>query len=185
MKNHTLLPRWIAAVLSLIAIAGLFAPYIDFNDNYVEYLDSFGDELVFDYVDYTAKDLHFLSLFKYSVIYANGGEEIFHSNAMGIFYAVVFVFPGVCGVLTLLCALRNRPTLMAIFSLIMGGIHYAINWDVLDRGIMPSSNATWGVIHVFYYPCAVVLFICAVVLFVAKHKTKKERRRMTAEGYFV
>lgn len=177
MKNRTLLPRWIAAILSLIAIAALFAPYIEFNDDYVEYLESFGDKPVFDSVDYTAKDLHFLSLFKYSVIYAKGGEEFFRDNATGIFYAVVFAFPGICGVLTLLCALRNRPTLMGIFSLMMGGVHYLINWDVLDRGSMPSSYATWGIVHVFYYPCAAALFLCALALFVAKHRTKKEMRQ--------
>lgn len=183
MKNRTLLPRWIAAILSLIAIVGMFLPYIDFTDDYTEYLESLGAKQMFEAVDYTAHDLaDGLSLYDYCVIYGKGWDEVFHSKDSGIFYTVVFAMPGALAALTLLCALRNRPTLMGLFSMMMGGMQYLINWDVVDRGIMPSYNAVWGVVHVYFYPCAAALFLCALWLFVAKHRMKKLRRRKTIEA---
>lgn len=49
--------------------------------------------------------------------------------------------------------------------------------SVVDCGIMPSYNAVWGVVHVYFYPCAALLFVCALWLFVAKHRMKKKMRR--------
>lgn len=175
MKNRLMIPRLIAIIVSLVSVIGLFLPYIASTEEYREYLEAKGAEKIYDNVDLTAQDTKELSLFEYSKVYYQGRQEIFRDDAEGIFYAVIFAAPGLLGLLTLICALRKRAIPMGILSLTMGGMIRLINWDVIDRGIMPSTNRVWGITHSLYYPCAAILFFCSVWLFVIKRKMKKER----------
>lgn len=174
MTNRLMIPRLVAIIVSLVAVAGLFLPYITSTEEYGHYLEAKGDQKVYDNVDLTAQDTKELSLFEYSRVYCQGRQEIFRDDAEGIFYAVVFAAPGLLGLLALICALRKQAIPMGILSLMMGGAIRLINWDVVDRGIMPSMNRVWGISHSLYYPCAVILFLCSIWLFVAKRKIKKE-----------
>lgn len=176
MKKRLLLPRLIGIMVSFVAIVGLFLPYIASTEEYGKYLEAKGTEKIYDHVDLTAQDVKELSLFEYSKVYYQGRQEIFRDDAEGIFYSVIFAAPGLLGLLTLICALRKRAIPMGILALLMGGAIYLINWDVVDRGIMPSMNRVWGISHSLYYPCAVILFLCSIWLFAAKRKAKKEKQ---------
>lgn len=174
MKNRLMIPRLIVIIVSLVSVIGLFLPYIASTEEYREYLQAKGAEKIYDNVDLTAQDTKELSLFEYSKVYYQGRQEIFRNDAEGIFYAVIFAAPGLLGLLTFICALRKRAIPMGILSLVMGGAIRLINWDVVDRGIMPSVNRVWGISHSLYYPCAVILFLCSIWFLVTKHKMKKE-----------
>lgn len=176
MKNRLLLPHVIGMIISLVAIAGLFLPYIASTEAYGEYLKTLGPMKIYDTIDLTAQDTKELSLLEYSKTYYQGRQEIFRDDAEGIFYAVLFAAPGLLGLLTLICALRKRAIPMGILALLMGGVIYLINWDVVDRGIMPSADRVWGISHSLYYLCAAILFFCSIWLFIAKRKLKKEKR---------
>ena len=173
MKKACILPRLVLFLISLVTIAGCFLPYISMTDEYRQYLDVIVDTKISDNIDITARDIKDISLFKYSKTYYQGRQEIFHDDASGIFYAVLFATPGFLGFLILCCSLRNRGIPVLLLSLLMGGIMYIINWDVLSRGIMPSSNAKWGISHTHYYPCAAILFVCGIWLIIAKRIAKK------------
>lgn len=176
MKNHTLIPCIIAAIAAIVSIVGLFLPYIGSTPEYAEYLKSTSAQKPFDSVEITASESVELSLYEYAKTYFQGGEEIFKSKAEGIFYAVLFASPGIFGFFALLCSLRRKGIPLFIQSVIIGGLSYLINWDVIDRGIMPHYGRVWGIAHNLYYPIAGILLICGIWIFIAKHKTKKAKK---------
>lgn len=178
MKNRALLPCIIAAIVAMVAIAGLFLPYIGSTPEYADYLNSVSNQKPFDTADITAASSVDLSLYEYAKTYWQGSDEIFGSKAGGVFYAILFASPGIFGFFALLCALRKKGIPLILQSLIIGGLSYLINWDVVDRGIMPYDGRVWGISHSLYYPVAGMLLICGVWIFIAKHKMKKMKKEI-------
>lgn len=179
MKNRILLPCIVAAIAAMISIAGLFLPYIGSTPEYADYLNSVSNQKPFDTADITAATSVDLSLYEYAKTYWQGSDEIFGNKAVGVFYTIIFVSPGIFGFFALLCALRKKGIPLILQSLIIGGSSYLIGWDVVDRGIMPNYGRVWGISHVLYYPVAGILLICGVWIFIVKRKMKKINR--TAE----
>ena len=179
MKNRILLPCIVAAITAMISIAGLFLPYIGSTPEYADYLNSVSNQKPFDTADITAATSVDLSLYEYAKTYWQGSDEIFGNKAVGVFYTIIFVSPGIFGFFALLCALRKKGIPLILQSLIIGGLFFLINWDVVDRGIMPYDGRVWGISHVLYYPVAGILLICGVWIFIVKRKMKKINR--TAE----
>lgn len=134
MKNRILLPCIVAAIAAMISIAGLFLPYIGSTPEYADYLNSVSNQKPFDTADITAATSVDLSLYEYAKTYWQGSDEIFGSKAEGIFYVILFVSPGIFGFFALLCALRKKGIPLILQSLIIGGLFFLINWDVVDRG---------------------------------------------------
>lgn len=179
MKNRILLPCIVAAITAMISIAGLFLPYIGSTPEYADYLNSVSNQKPFDTADITAATSVDLSLYEYAKTYWQGSDEIFGNKAVGVFYTIIFVSPGIFGFFALLCALRKKGIPLILQSLIIGGSSYLISWDVVDRGIMPNYGRVWGISHVLYYPVAGILLICGIWIFIVKRKMKKINR--TAE----
>ena len=179
MKNRILLPCIVAAITAMISIAGLFLPYIGSTPEYADYLNSVSNQKPFDTADITAATSVDLSLYEYAKTYWQGSDEIFGNKAVGVFYTIIFVSPGIFGFFAMLCALRKKGIPPILQSLIIGGSSYLISWDVVDRGIMPNYGRVWGISHVLYYPVAGILLICGVWIFIVKRKMKKINR--TAE----
>ncbi len=179
MKNRILLPCIVAAITAMISIAGLFLPYIGSTPEYADYLNSVSNQKPFDTADITAATSVDLSLYEYAKTYWQGSDEIFGNKAVGVFYTIIFVSPGIFGFFALLCALRKKGIPLILQSLIIGGSSFLINWDLVDRGIMPYDGRVWGIAHSLYYPVAGILLICGVWIFIAKRKIKKTKR--TAE----
>ncbi len=171
----TLAPRIIGIIVSLVAIAAFFLPFIPATPDYAKYMDSISNEKVYSSADLTVGDMKDISLFEYAKVYVQAGHEIYPDQSAGIIYAVLIGAIGVSAIITLLCALGKKPVLMMIFSIIMGVAFYLVNWDFMDRRIMPDSNRVWGIAHSMYYPCALILFICAIWILIVKRKAKKER----------
>lgn len=168
------LPRLIAMTVALIAIVGFFLPFISATQDYREYMADQADDRPFDGVDITVGEIMDMSLFKYAMVYFQGGEAFFGSGGMGTFYGVLMcLIPGLA-LLVLLAAWRGKPVLTLILDLLMGGAFYIVNWDFVDRGIMPSGDRVWAIAHYLYYPLAAVLAVCAVWMFVVKRRMKKK-----------
>ena len=176
MKNRASLPCVIAAIVAMVAIVGLFLPYIGSTPEYADYLNSVSNQKPFDTADITAATSVDLSLYEYAKTYWQGSDEIFGNKAVGVFYTIIFVSPGIFGFFALLCALRKKGIPLILQSLIIGGLFFLINWDVVDRGIMPYDGRVWGIAHSLYYPVAGILLICGAWIFIAKHQMKKRKR---------
>ena len=168
------LPRIIAMIMAFIAIVGFFLPFISATQNYRDYMAEQSENKPFDGVDITVQEIMDMSLFKYAKVYFQGGDTFFSSGGMGLFYGVLMcLIPGLA-LLVLLVAWRERPVLTLILDLLMGGAFYIVNWDFVDRGIMPSGDRVWAIAHHLYYPLAAVIAVCAVWMFVVKRRMKKK-----------
>ena len=173
-KNRLLIPFIIALIVSLIAIASFVLPYITSTKEYREYLESQGDKHTSDAVDMTYRAMKDISLFEYAKAYFQGGKEILHDETAGIFYGVLMSSVGVVSILVLLAVLRKKPILTFLLNALLGGVCYLVNWDFIDRGILPRSNYIWGISYYMLYACIPVIAFCAIWMFVAKRKLKKE-----------
>ena len=166
------LPRLIAMIAALIAIVGFFLPFISATQDYREYMADQTDDKPFDGVDITVGEIMDMSLFKYARVYFQGGEAFFGSGGMGTFYGVLMcLIPGLA-LMVLLAAWRGKPVLTLILDLLMGGAFYIVNWDFVDRGIMPSGDRVWAIAHHLYYPLAAIIAACAVWMFIVRRRTK-------------
>lgn len=178
MNSRGILSKFICIIVSVVTIVGMFLPYIQSTPEYGEYLKSMSNQKPYDTVDITAEESVELSLYEYAKTYYQGRNEIFDDKTYGIFYAILFSTPGFFGILALLFSFCNKPVLIMLQSLLIGGAAYLINWDVIDRRIMPYDGRIWGVSHVLFYPCALILFVFGMLMFITKHRLKKERRHV-------
>jgi hypothetical protein len=173
-KNRILVPFTIALLASLITVTAFFLPYISSTEDYAKYLASRADEHPFDTVNITLGDMKDLSLFEYTKIYFLGGQEIMQSEFAGIFYGALISSIGILSLLVLLGVIKKKPIMTFFFTALMAGVCYNLNWDFVDRGIMPGSNSLWGVSYYLFYICAAVIALSAIWMFVAKRRMKKE-----------
>lgn len=173
MNNKLVLPRLIAVIAALCAVVVFFLPYISATEDYRAFMATRADEKPFDGVDITVADMMDMSLFEYARVYYQGGETFFRSSGSGVFYGVLITLIGGFALLALLAAWRKRPILTLICDLLMAGAFYLVNWDFVDRGIMPDSDRVWAIAYHLYYPLAAVIAVCAVWMFIFKRRLKK------------
>lgn len=171
------LPRLIIIVAAICAIIAFFLPYISATDEYRSYINSRSDEKPFDTVNITVGEMADMSLFTYAKTYFQGGEELLRSKDSGIFYGILMSSVAGFAVLIILAALGEKPILTLILDILMAGSFYLINWDFVDRRIMPDSNRVWAISYYLYYPLAAIIAVCAIWMFVVKHKAKKEAKK--------
>lgn len=171
--NRINIPRIIIIVSAVVALVAFFLPYISATDNFRAYINEHADEKVYSTVDLTIGDLADMSMFTYARVYFQGGEEILRSKESGIFYGVLMFSVAGFALLVLLTALGKKPILTLILDLLMAGAFYLINWDFIDRGIMPDSRRVWAISHSLYYPLAAIIVVCAIWMFIEKRKAKK------------
>lgn len=172
-KNYIALPRIIAILVAIAALAAFFLPYISATEEYSKYIATRADERIYSSSDVTVGDLENISIFTYAKVYIQCGEEIFNSAAGGYITGGIYAAVGVFALLTALAVLGKKPILTFITNAIMGIAFYMVNWDIMDRHIMPDSDRVWGLSYHLYYPIVTILAIVAIWMFVAKRKMKK------------
>jgi len=87
---------------------------------------------------------------------------------------------GILSLLLLLAVLRRKPVFSFILNAILGGACYLVNWDFVDRGIMPDSNRVWGISYNMLYACVAVIALSTIWMFIGKRQTKKEANAVSA-----
>jgi len=76
--------------------------------------------------------------------------------------------------LVLLAAWGKKPILTLILDFLMASAFYLINWDFVDRRIMPDSRRAWAISYNLYYPLAAIIAICAIWMIIEKRRAKRE-----------
>ena len=54
---------------------------------------------------------------------------------------------------------------MGISSLLM-------NYDIVDRGVIPSSTYTYGLTYYLYVPLAIIILVCSIINIINSKKKK-------------
>jgi len=127
----------------------------------------------------TYRNMKALSLFDYARVYFLGAEEIM-GGTMGTIYGVTMSSIGVFSLLVLLAVLWKKPILSFILTAMLGGACYLVNWDFVDRGIMPASNRVWGISFYVLYACVAVIALSAIWMHIEKRRMKKEAKAVPA-----
>ena len=172
MTGKLTIPRLVAMIAAIIALLAFFLPYISATDDYRSYMADQADEKPFEGLNITVREVMDMSLFKYAKVYFQGGELFFRSGGIGTLYGVLISLIAAFALFSFLAAWRGRPILTLVCGLLMGGATYLVNWDFVDRGIMPDYNRVWAIAYHFYYPLAAVIATAAVWMLVVKRQNK-------------
>lgn len=172
--NRANIAQIIIIVFTIVALLAFFLPYISATDDFRAYINKHADEKVYSTVDLTIGDMADMSLFTYGHVYFQGGEEVLHSKESGIFYGVLIFSVAGFALLVLLAAWGKKPILTLILDFLMASAFYLINWDFVDRGIMPDSRRAWAISYNLYYPLAAIIAICAIWMIIEKRRAKRE-----------
>lgn len=173
MEKKLTISKILIIFSAIIAIVAFFLPYIAQTGDTREYYRSRSSEKMFDNVDMTLSDMVDISILEYSKVYFLAGEEALHSKDAGIFYGCLFGSLAALSLLMILSAFGKKPILTLFWDTLMAGAFWAINWDIVDRGIMPSRDAIWGTAYYVYYPVAVIIAVSAIWMFIIKRHIKK------------
>lgn len=170
MYKNLYLARLVAMLVALAALAAFFLPYISATPGYRASMAYQAGDKPFEDVDITVGEIMDMSLYKYARMYFQGGNTFFGSLGTGILYGAIFSAVGVFALLTLLAAWRVRPIWTLVCDLLMCGAVYVVNWDFVDRGVMPHYTRVWGIAYQAYYPLAAVIAACAVCMFLVERR---------------
>ncbi len=182
MEKKLTISKILIIFFAIIAIVAFFLPYVAQTGDTREYYQSRSGEKMFDNVDMTLSDMVDISIFEYSKVYFLAGEEALHSKDAGIFYGCLFGSLATLSLLMILSALGKKPILTLFWDTLMAGAFWAINWDIEDRGIMPSKDTVWGTAYYLYYPVAAIIAVFAIWMFIIK---RHKRKLKAAEINFV
>ena len=174
LKQKTLLPCVIALVGAFVMILCVFLPYATATAERAEWIDKFPDTAVIDAMDLKAEDMRNISMAQYARIYFTMSEEYWHDSFVGIFYIVLVALIGGGALVAALFAWGRKPIGCIIFGALSCGVFRTLNWDFMDRGVIPSDSYDWGVAHTLFPVAAVILAAGAVLMFVKKVIIKKK-----------
>lgn len=172
MNRKLTIPQVVAMIAAIMALIAFFLPYISATAGYRSYMADQAEEKPFEGIDITVSEIMDMSLFKYVRVYFQGGELFFSSSGMGTLYGVIVSLTAGFAFFSSLAAWRGRPILTLVCSLLMSGAVYLVNWDFVDRGIMPDYNRVWAIAYHLYYPLAAVIAVCAIWMLIARRQTK-------------
>lgn len=172
-KDYTLVPKIIAAIISLILLASVFMPYSTATERYKDLLDYTPDEITQEIYNLDADDMVNLSMVEYAIIYASNSDEFFDDEFTGIFYVA---FTGIVALFSLLCfifALAKKPVIMMILNTMILAVLGIQAFDQSERGNVPSRVYEWGFGFYVSAACVLLIFIFAIWLIIAKIQNKK------------
>ena len=167
------LVRVLLVAIGLAIIASFFIPYFSSTEEGKALAEIGSDIKPFETVDMTAKDLENPSLFTYTKVYFQGGQEIFHDSVSGTVYAILYCLVPVFGLLIFLFGATGKGIPALIFSVLLGADAFLIRKDFVMRGVTPSNTITDGIGYYMIYACAALGLILSICLIVTKSKAKR------------
>lgn len=167
--------RLIAIVLILIAIIGLFLPYEKSIGEYRENLKSNPNSMYIKEVEITNKDAIDISIVENLKFYSYGMNENSDSSWMKDECIINFVITmvmiiSIALILMFVLLKKNILTIICDIFLILSSL--AMNFDIVDRGVIPSRKYTYGISYYLYIVIGVAILICAIGSIIKKKKQK-------------
>lgn len=179
INEKLLLPFIVTFVAALIMVSCVFLPYATATEERAERIDKYPDEIVFEDMDLTAKDLENVSMVEYAHIYLTMSEQFWHDSAAGIFYAALVGLIGGFSLIAALFALGRKPIPVILFTGFAYGIFAMQNWDYTDRGVIPSDSYDWGLGHTIFPIAAIIVVVGAIWMLVKKIIVKRKLKAQT------
>ena len=176
-NNKLLIPFVVTLIGAVFMFITIFLPYGTANEEQAEKFRTYPDEIVYEEVDMTSKDMINISMVEYANVYGNLSEQIWGDTSYGIFYIALVALIGVFSLLSVLFSVLKKPIAVAIFSLLAFGVFCIQNFDYTDRGVIPSSTYEWGAAYYVFYIAFVVALVGAIWMLVSKIIQKKQQKQ--------
>lgn len=177
LQNKLLIPFIVTLIGAVFMFITIFLPYATANEEQAEKFKAYPDEIVFEELDMTAKDMVNISMVEYANVYGNFSEQIWGDTSYGIFYIALVALIGVFSLMAILFSVLKKPIAVTIFSLLSFGVFSIQNFDYTDRGVIPSSTYDWGAAYYIFYIAFAVALIGAIWLLVSKIIQKKQQKQ--------
>ena len=163
----------IIIVACVVLFIGLLLPYQASTEEYKEYLQENPDAMNVEEVNLTNKDAINISMmenfkvYSYAMNNSEGNSWLAGEATINFILIIVLI---VSTMLTLIFTLFNKRILGLIFGLLILGSSLLMNYDIVDRGVIPSSQYTYGIAYYLYQIMAVVILVSVIILIVKNRK---------------
>ncbi len=163
-------------VSCFIALFGLFLPYEKSIGKYRQSLKENPTRMNIEEVNFRNKDVIDISIMENFKVYSyamnnSSGNDWMQGEA--IINVIITISLILSIVLIILFTLLNKSVLTIIFSIIMGISSLLMNYDIVDRGVIPSSNYTYGITYYLYILLAIIMLVCSIINII-NNKKKRE-----------
>lgn len=177
ISNKLLIPFFVTLIGALFMFITIFLPYTTATEEQSERFKAYPDEIVYEKLDMTAKDMINISMVEYANVYGNLSEQIWGDTSYGIFYIALVALIGVFSLLSILFSVLKKPIAVIIFSLLSFGVFSIQNFDYTDRGVVPSNTYEWGTAYYAFYIAFAITFVGAIWMLVSKRIQKKQEKQ--------
>lgn len=166
-------PFIITLMATLFMFLTIFLPYGTANKKQEATLKQYPDQVLYEELDITAKDMIHISMVEYTKIYSHLSEQFWGDTSYGVFYIVLVAFIGIFSLLSTLFTILKKPIAITIFSLLSFGVFCIHNSDYRQRGVIPSSSYDWGVGYYVFYIAFAIALVGAVWMLISQINQKK------------
>lgn len=163
-------------VLCFAALIGLFLPYERSIGEYRQYLKDNPTQINIEEVNFKNEDVIDISIVENFKVYSysinnNSGDNWLQGEA--IINVIITITLIMSIALIILFTLLNKSVLIIFFSIIMGVSSLLMNYDIVDRGVIPSTRYTYGLTYYLYILLGIVIFGCSVANIIKNKNQKK------------
>ena len=175
MKNKINVLKIIIIIACVIGIIGIFLPYEASTKEYKDYLQKNPTTMNVEEINLTNKGAVNISILENFKLYlygiSNGNSSMAGVSMINLILTIVLI---VSIILILVFTIFNKRILNIIFGILLLGSSLLMNFDITDRGVIPSSRYTYGFAYYLYPIIAIVIIISIIILMV---KNKKDKLR--------
>ena len=163
-------------VACVILFVGLLLPYETSTEEYKEQLQENPEAINVKEVNLTNKDAINISIIENFKIYSygmnnsNGNSWLAGESTINFILTIVLI---VSVILVLLFTIFNKRILSIIFGILLLGSSLLMNYDIVNRGVIPSTKYTYGISYYLYPIMAIVILVSIVILIVKNRKKVK------------
>lgn len=174
-ENNFNIFKIIIIIACIISFIGLLLPYEKSIGEYKKYLQDHPTEMYVSEVNLTNKDAENISIienfkiYSYAMNHSNGSTWLAGESTINFVLTIVLI---ASTVLILLFTLLNKRVLSIIFNILLFLSSILMNFDIVSRGVIPSSKYTYGISY-YLYPIISVVILIATIVLIIKNKQKK------------
>ena len=176
IKNNIF--KIVIIVSCVFALIGLFLPYESSTKEHREYLDKYPDTMYVEEVNLKNKDVKDISIienfkvYSYAMNHSDGNDWVAGESIINFVITIVLI---VSIALVLLFAILNKNIPVIIFDFLMAGSSLLMNYDIVDRGVIPSDNYSYGISYFLYIILAIIILIMSILLIIKKKKNENSK----------
>lgn len=164
----------IILVSCIFGLVGLFLPYEKSIGDYRKYLKDNPTAMNLEEVNYKNSDVVDISIMENFKVYryamSNSSDNWMQGES--IINVVITIALILFILLVILFAVLNKSVLTIVFSVLMGISSLLMNYDIVSRGVIPSSKYTYGISYYLYIILAIIMVVSSIVIIVKKKKEK-------------